>query len=74
MRKYMVVLSYYKFIDDLRLDYKYFDTIEECVASVTKFIKKYNLTETQWNGGNVYSDGKVIGKVTFNNVFELLTN
>lgn len=69
MKKYMVVLSYYRAFDDMELKYKEYDNIDECIKAIKNFIKKYKVAPNQWQGGNVYSDNKYIGLITYNGDF-----
>ena len=46
-----------------------FDSIEECQSAVSDYIDKYDLGAGNWNGGNVYEDGKYIGLISYNGRF-----
>lgn len=66
MKKYIVVLSYFKNFHDVELEYYDADTIEECSRAVRTFIMDNLVGAREWQGGQVYENQKHIGTISYN--------
>lgn len=44
-------------------------SIEECQRIVRNYIEFYNLGSGNWDGGDVFKDGKLIGNISYNGRF-----
>ena len=42
------------------------ECIEDCQAAVRKYIDKHDLGAGNWTGGDVFHNGEVIGRISYN--------
>ena len=70
MKRYLVVLNYYKYGYERDEDYRQYesDSIEDCQKAVRKYITDNEVASSEWYGGNLYDleARKQIGMIAYN--------
>lgn len=66
MKKYKVLLCYERPYFDSKIKYENYDTIEECSKAVREFILDNDVMSSEWLGGKLYENGKLVGMIAYN--------